>query len=389
MRDVVAPFGFDHLADAASIGGEAGSSFGIDEEATVDALLAWVARSPRAEPFLGCYLPIAGHHPYASPPGGPFDRTTQLGCYKNALHYADRALQRLHAGLCRLRAPEELLLCVVGDHGQAFGEHAGNFGHSLEVYEENLRVPLLFWAPGALANTRTDAVCSHLDVVPTLFDLLGLTLPLDSAAPGRSLLRLPLRGGRLQAFTDWGELLLAARDGDWKYVLEVATGRERLFDLRPIRASGAIDRRAPAGGCRAVFAIGAAVARANHSGAGRSAASTKRWVPGLPIAACRIGRTQMPTYRALLGSDAPILVLPCGWSRSAHWPCRRSSYGHHPAGPRAAKRLSGPWRGTAREPIAGGEELRAPSTCSSPATMQRWGSRSRPLRRCRPGTARP
>jgi arylsulfatase A-like enzyme len=237
MRDVVGPFGFDCLADAATIGGTAGSSFGIDEEATVDALLQWIAARPRTEPFLCCYLPIAGHHPYASPPGGPFDPTTQLGCYKNALRYADRALQRLHAGLCRLRAPEELLLCVVGDHGQAFGEHPGNFGHSLEVYEENLRVPLLFWAPGtALGGARTDAVCSHLDLVPTLLDLLGLDLlglepAARAGAPGRSLLRLPLRGGRVQAFTDWGELLLAARDGDWKYVLEATTGRERLFDL--------------------------------------------------------------------------------------------------------------------------------------------------------------
>ncbi|HEX5050663.1 MAG TPA: sulfatase-like hydrolase/transferase [Planctomycetota bacterium] len=225
MQHVLAPMGFDVLADAGTIGGEAESSFGIDEEATVDALLRWVGSLPAERPFLACYLPIAGHHPYASPEGGPCPTDTPLGCYENALHYADRALRRLWSGVCALRPADRLLLCVVGDHGEAFGEHAGNFGHSFELYEENLRVPLVFHAPGtAMTGLVTDAVCSHLDVVPTLLDLLGLPV-------ADSLLRRPLHGGRAQAFTDWGELLVMARDGDLKLVREVASGREHLFDL--------------------------------------------------------------------------------------------------------------------------------------------------------------
>ena len=225
MQDVLGPMGFDVLADAATIGGDRESSFGIDEEATVDALLHWVDGLSQGQRFLACYLPIAGHHPYASPAGGPFATETQLGCYRNALHYADRSLRRLWQGLCARRRAEDLLLCVVGDHGEAFGEHPGNFGHSFELYEENLRVPLVFHAPGsALAGVTGDAVCSHLEVVPTLLDLLGLH-------DGPSLLRRSTSGGRVYAFTDWGELLVALRDGDWKFIHEVQTGRDRLFDL--------------------------------------------------------------------------------------------------------------------------------------------------------------
>ena len=230
MQQVIGPMGFHVLADAATIGGarnagDRASSFGIDEEATVDALLDWVAALPARERFLACYLPIAGHHPYGSPPGGPFPTDTQLGCYKNALHYADRSLRRLWIGLTKLRPAEDLLLCVVGDHGQAFGEHAGNFGHCFELYEENLRVPLVFHAPGsAIEGRASDVVCSHLDVVPTLLDLLGVPQP-------ASLLARPLEGGSMHAFTDWGELLVAVRDGRWKLIHEVQTGRDRLFDL--------------------------------------------------------------------------------------------------------------------------------------------------------------
>ncbi|MBL8753642.1 MAG: sulfatase-like hydrolase/transferase [Planctomycetes bacterium] len=223
MQEVLAPMGFDVLADAAAIRGVEESSFGIDEAATVDALVHWVAQQPRDQAVLACWLPIAGHHPYASPPGGPFPATSPYDCWRNAQHHADQALRRLWLALCTLRPPEQWLLCVVGDHGQAFGEHAGNFGHSFELYEENLRVPLVFVAPGSsLAGTRHEAPCSHLDVVPTLLDLLGL--PSE-----RSLLRTS--ADAVHAFTDWGELLVMRREGRWKLVHEVATGRDRLFDL--------------------------------------------------------------------------------------------------------------------------------------------------------------
>ena len=229
MHDVLAPMGFDLMADAGGIGGERESSFGIDEEATVDALLRWVAAQDRTRPLCACYLPIAGHHPYGSPPGGPFANDSMRGCYQNALHYADRALQRLWRGLLAQRPAEQWLVCVVGDHGQAFGEHAGNFGHSFELYEENLRVPLVLVAPGSGLVGVHDAPCSHLDVVPALLALLGL----DGAdEPRPALLAAPDPQRIVAAFTDWGELLVAARDGRWKLIHDVVAGTDRLFDLR-------------------------------------------------------------------------------------------------------------------------------------------------------------
>lgn len=223
MHEVLAGMGFDVLADAATIRGRHETSFGIDEEATVDALLAWLAAQPVDQRVLACYLPIAGHHPYGSPSGGPFPRDTMVGCYQNALHYADRSLARLWQGLCAQRPPEHWLLCIVGDHGQAFGEHAGNFGHSFELYDENLRVPLVFVAPGSALSGRYDEPCSHLDLAPTLMNFLG-----HAAAPAPELEREPRP---VHAFTDWGELLVAARQGRWKLIHDVAAGCDRLFDL--------------------------------------------------------------------------------------------------------------------------------------------------------------
>lgn len=225
MADVLAPMGFDVLADAGVIGGERESSFGIDEEATVDALLRFVAATPPDQRVLACWLPIAGHHPYASPPGGPFANDSMLGCYRNALHYADRMLARLWHGAQRLRPAEQWLVCIVGDHGQAFGEHPGNFGHAFELFEENLRVPLRFLAPGTSLRGRHAAPCSHLDVVPAVLGLLGLE-------PGGGLLQPPQAERTVAAFADWDEALVAVRDARWKLIHDRRTGGDRLFDLQ-------------------------------------------------------------------------------------------------------------------------------------------------------------
>ncbi len=228
MQEVLDAAGFDTLADAATISGKHESSFGVDEESTVAALLRFVDALPPGQPFLAAYLPIAGHHPYSSPPGGPFPTDNQLDCYRNALHYADRAVRALWEGLCQRRAADSLLLCVVGDHGQAFGEHAGNFGQTFALFEENLHVPLLFCAPGVTdAGLGCAPPMSHLDVAPTLLDLLGLS----PCAQHRGVSILRGHPALTFAFTDWGDQLVAVRDGQNKLILDVGRDTAMLFDL--------------------------------------------------------------------------------------------------------------------------------------------------------------
>ncbi len=229
MAAVLTRSGFAHRADAAVIGGEVESSFGVDEESTVDALLRWVDAQPPSRPFCAAYLPVAGHHPYAHP-GGPFADDSMLGSYRNAIHYADRAIARLWRGLEARGRAERTLLCIVGDHGQAFGEHAGNFGHTFFVYDENVRVPLWFVAPGLTDRAGpivVDRVVSHVDVVPTLLDILGIEP--HPSHEGVSLLDPSERPALF--FADWGSGWLGMRDGPTKLVVDVDTGRTSAFDL--------------------------------------------------------------------------------------------------------------------------------------------------------------
>src|SRR6185369_14205292 len=126
------------------------SSFGVDEPAAVERMLHWIDSIPENQPFFLTYLPVAGHHPYATPEAGPFPNDSEFGDYLNALHYGDHSLGVLLEGLRARHLDENTLFVFFGDHGEAFRQHDGNSGHSMFIYEENVRVPYIIAAPGLL-----------------------------------------------------------------------------------------------------------------------------------------------------------------------------------------------------------------------------------------------
>jgi hypothetical protein len=228
MDAVIRNHGFGLLADAGDIGGHHESSFGVDDRSTVARLLDWVDRVPPGQRFFVTYLPIAGHHPYDVPEPGPFPERDEFGRYRNALQYGDAVLGSLVRGLRARGLEEKTLWIVLGDHGEAFGQHDGNFGHTFQLYEENVRVPLVVAAPGIIARQiRSPRVVSLIDTAPTVLDVLGL--PAADSYQGRS----ALDGERRRAlfFADYSLGLIGLRDGGMKYVYELESGRSQLFDL--------------------------------------------------------------------------------------------------------------------------------------------------------------
>jgi len=77
----------------------------------------------------------------------------------------------------------DAVVAVVGDHGEAFGEHGIWFNHD-GLYPQTMHVPLIVAWPGAPAGERVTSPVMHTDVGRTLLDLAGLE---QAAFPGRSL----------------------------------------------------------------------------------------------------------------------------------------------------------------------------------------------------------
>jgi arylsulfatase A-like enzyme len=228
MDAVVRNRGFDTLADAGDIGGNHNSSFGVDEPSTVAHILNWIDDLPAGRPFFVTYLPIAGHHPYETPEPGPFPDRDEFGRYRNALHYGDASLGTLMNGLRARGLDQKTVWIVLGDHGEAFGQHEGNYGHTFQLYEENIHVPFLIAAPGMVPQQiRGRQVVSLVDTAPTVLDLMGLDAP--SNYQGRSMLDGEPRMALF--FADYSLGLLGLRDGPRKFIYELDSGRSRLFDL--------------------------------------------------------------------------------------------------------------------------------------------------------------
>jgi arylsulfatase A-like enzyme len=85
----------------------------------------------------------------------------------------DAGLAPLFDGLRERGFLRDGIVIVTADHGEEFREH-GFLGHGTNLYDDQLRVPLLIQAPGGRPGVVIEEPVSLVDVAPTLLDLLGL-----------------------------------------------------------------------------------------------------------------------------------------------------------------------------------------------------------------------
>ena len=97
------------------------------------------------------------------------------GFYNGNVRRMDVALGRLHRQLKERGLLENTWLIVTADHGEMLGEH-GLYVHGRALYEETLRVPLLFRSQSGRPAVVETAV-SLVDVAPTILDLAGIEPP--------------------------------------------------------------------------------------------------------------------------------------------------------------------------------------------------------------------
>lgn len=105
--------------------------------------------------------------------------------YDRMLTASDQMLAEVLRPFAR-RSPELAPIVVVtADHGEALGEHGEKY-HSTDLYNSQIRVPLVFAGPGIKQQAILETV-SLTDLVPTLLELAGFELPSGSSIDGRSI----------------------------------------------------------------------------------------------------------------------------------------------------------------------------------------------------------
>jgi arylsulfatase A-like enzyme len=142
-----------------------------DEFSMLGPITEWIKADER--PFMLTILCSVTHDPYevpewyAEPAKEPVDR------YRQTISYTDIFLATLDTELVRLGLAEDTVLCVVGDHGEAFGEHLLS-GHERIAFDEVLRIPFCLRAPSLVKPaTKVTKPVSSVDLAPTLLAILG------------------------------------------------------------------------------------------------------------------------------------------------------------------------------------------------------------------------
>jgi len=123
-------------------------------------------------------------------PLSPADRSHLVALYDGEIAQADAEVGRLLDGISP-GTRRNLLVVLTSDHGESLGEHGYYFAHGEYLYDETLRVPLLFVFPRRILKGADDRTASLLDVTPSLLRLLGLAdragmdgIPLFEPGPG-------------------------------------------------------------------------------------------------------------------------------------------------------------------------------------------------------------
>lgn len=133
------------------------------------------------------------HKPYEPPARyiekGSEDDDSKL--YAGEVEYVDEQVGKIIEDLKAAGTLDKTLVIIVGDHGEAFGEH-NEYGHSVFFYEETIKVPLIFYNENMFEHKIIDRRVNLVDVMPTLLDLLHIKIP--AAVQGQSM--LPMMRGK-------------------------------------------------------------------------------------------------------------------------------------------------------------------------------------------------
>ena len=235
-----------------------------------DELLNWLNREvgkEKPEPFFVWYHSTLVHQPYNPPaellpaprhelekspgiravlngaivPVGSARFTEQDKPVLNQLYTAeigrmDRLFNRALDILRTKGALEDTLVVLTADHGEELLGFVGHASTSLQakLYEELIRIPLIVSWPGRVPVGRVSDVASQIDVLPTVLNLLNISLP--EIQHGRDLF-----GGQLGERTLFFESALAGnqttRENEDLWVRAVRKGNlkyissEELYDL--------------------------------------------------------------------------------------------------------------------------------------------------------------
>jgi arylsulfatase A-like enzyme len=227
--------GFDLVRDGTELvrpGFEQLGYSGYEEHVMLEPGMQWIDEAG-GRPFFAVFQTQAPHHDFRTPswftPTRYTDADDEFDRYLNTLRYVDGFLADLFAAFEERGLAESTAFILVGDHGEAFGEHGFRY-HANAVWEEVIQVPLLIYAPGRVEAGTLPGAHQQIDVLPTVAELLGLRAE-GGVLPGRSLLRAEQEDRLLYFSAAAPNQFMALREGNLKFVYTFRRVPMQVYDL--------------------------------------------------------------------------------------------------------------------------------------------------------------
>jgi arylsulfatase A-like enzyme/tetratricopeptide (TPR) repeat protein len=222
--------GFDHYFDDFDLREMETANLGSvqrDGAETVAAAVSWLDERPTDRPFflwLHLYDP---HEPYT--PAEPFKSRYPGRPYDAEVAYTDSLVGTFRRALDERSLLDNSLVVVTSDHGEGLGDHGEEF-HGFFVYDSTIHVALIVKPPaGGSAGRVVDRAVSHVDLLPTILDLVGLPVP--DNAQGQNL--APLLAGQ-EVIRDrpvYSESLYPLLHYGWAPLRALRSDRFKLIDV--------------------------------------------------------------------------------------------------------------------------------------------------------------
>jgi choline-sulfatase len=197
----------------------------------VDRAITWL-ESQSGKPFFLWVHVFDPHLPFDPP--SPFRETYRGRPYDGEIAYTDQQLGRLFEAINK-KSPENTLIAVLSDHGESLSEH-GEYSHGVFLYDSTLRIAFMVAGPGVPAGLRVKQQARTIDLLPTLFALMGGAAPQGvqgtSLVPDFSGKEAPAKYSYAETLYSkvnmgWAELR-AIRTNRWKYI---RAPKPELYDL--------------------------------------------------------------------------------------------------------------------------------------------------------------
>lgn len=194
-------------------------------ENVVTPFLDWLggrAQSTRWFAWVHLYDP---HSPYSPP--SPYASRFADRPYDGEIAYTDAQVGRIIAALKDNGWLASTCVVLTADHGEGLGEHQEET-HGIFAYEGTLRIPLIMSAPG-VAPRIVQTPVRHVDLMPTILELLGHPLP--GSLNGRSLRPLLTGSGDVTAADSYFEAMTASLNRGWAPLRGIISGTHKYIDL--------------------------------------------------------------------------------------------------------------------------------------------------------------